>query len=671
MPANVVKPGQEEAWKRAKAAAKKQGQAKNYRLIMHIFKQITKALPIPTPGEDDEDEDVKKAKEKIPGGLGAGKPDSAFNAKALAAGIKVEMEHTTSRKVAKEIAKDHLTEDPKYYEKLKTIEKGREPVHTEDDMDPVAIKKSADAIMDGAKLGPVLDTFGADDISKRAVLAEVRRQKAELRKAGGGRDELRKSLLSYSDLRKGLYGGRVGEWADQFMGTPLYAEALQCLKDRTKCQKELQAVRAKHKDWNELQEMPKSKREKVREKQRKQLEPHYKKQEAFSAKVSALEEKLLDHKLEEAKEMGKSWTASPIPFDNLAKAGEGSRGGKIVGHTAAGKPIYDHKEASKYHWNAMHNHPKGSDAEQAHYEAAHAHETVHMTGNRFGDEARLKKRARDKSKHAASFGEPSEEQARTNVKDRYSEAKKATPINIPTMKGGGCKKATPINIPTMKGEGCRKSLVERGLEQLFKAKKAAGQTSFSGMGGKGEGTRGGKIIGHTRGGHPIYASQSKSDQKARRGLEEATRSKGTYPNEHLIDYHERRAKQHRRHAGNNNLTSFQQAAHKRASIQHSHAAGRHEMARKGKDRDEQAIVHSQRADALTNEAVPETPGKRPDRPGSILPSAHMGNYHHSMAAHHTNHAQHHSFAKEAPAGHVPESKEARHSTKRHRISMTK
>jgi len=42
---------------------------------------------------------------------------------ALADGIKVEPEHTTDKKVAEEIAKDHLFEDAEYYTKLKTIEK--------------------------------------------------------------------------------------------------------------------------------------------------------------------------------------------------------------------------------------------------------------------------------------------------------------------------------------------------------------------------------------------------------------------------------------------------------------------------------------------------------------------------------------------------------------------
>ena len=37
----------------------------------------------------------------------------------LKLGIKEEMEHTTDKDVAKEIALDHLAENPKYYSKLK------------------------------------------------------------------------------------------------------------------------------------------------------------------------------------------------------------------------------------------------------------------------------------------------------------------------------------------------------------------------------------------------------------------------------------------------------------------------------------------------------------------------------------------------------------------------
>jgi hypothetical protein len=40
----------------------------------------------------------------------------------LTKGIKVELEHTNNKSKAEEIAMDHLSEDPKYYDKLKKVE---------------------------------------------------------------------------------------------------------------------------------------------------------------------------------------------------------------------------------------------------------------------------------------------------------------------------------------------------------------------------------------------------------------------------------------------------------------------------------------------------------------------------------------------------------------------
>ena len=70
--------------------------------------------------------------EKIPGGLAKGmtiedlanhhKVDIDAIKKALAKGIKTELEHTTSKEIAKEIAMDHVYEDLKYYDKLKKLE---------------------------------------------------------------------------------------------------------------------------------------------------------------------------------------------------------------------------------------------------------------------------------------------------------------------------------------------------------------------------------------------------------------------------------------------------------------------------------------------------------------------------------------------------------------------
>ena len=41
----------------------------------------------------------------------------------LEKGIRVELEHTTDKKVAKEIALDHLNELPDYYDRLEKAEK--------------------------------------------------------------------------------------------------------------------------------------------------------------------------------------------------------------------------------------------------------------------------------------------------------------------------------------------------------------------------------------------------------------------------------------------------------------------------------------------------------------------------------------------------------------------
>lgn len=60
--------------------------------------------------------------EKLPGGKGDNKADAEFDPSALAKGVKVEMEHTDDEATAREIAKDHLTEDPKYYDKLADME---------------------------------------------------------------------------------------------------------------------------------------------------------------------------------------------------------------------------------------------------------------------------------------------------------------------------------------------------------------------------------------------------------------------------------------------------------------------------------------------------------------------------------------------------------------------
>lgn len=72
-------------------------------------------------------EKVKRAFKEVDnlkGGKADRSPLSAFKKKDLKEGAKEEKsEHTSSQEVAEEIASDHLVEDPKYYQKLKKMEK--------------------------------------------------------------------------------------------------------------------------------------------------------------------------------------------------------------------------------------------------------------------------------------------------------------------------------------------------------------------------------------------------------------------------------------------------------------------------------------------------------------------------------------------------------------------
>lgn len=50
-------------------------------------------------------------------------PDNKFSKDQLKKGIKIEMEHTDNKDIAKNIAKDHLSEFENYYDALIKMEK--------------------------------------------------------------------------------------------------------------------------------------------------------------------------------------------------------------------------------------------------------------------------------------------------------------------------------------------------------------------------------------------------------------------------------------------------------------------------------------------------------------------------------------------------------------------
>lgn len=102
---------------------------------------------------------VKKSepiKDKLPGGTADGMDPNDFDRVMLEEGIAHEMEHTKDRDIAREIAMDHLTEDPQYYKKQGTIEKeSKDEKREREDKEDVGdfLTEEGGLIKDGAKSG--------------------------------------------------------------------------------------------------------------------------------------------------------------------------------------------------------------------------------------------------------------------------------------------------------------------------------------------------------------------------------------------------------------------------------------------------------------------------------------------------------------------------------------
>lgn len=62
--------------------------------------------------------------EILPGGKADGKKNSDFDPRQLELGQETEREHTSDPALAREIARDHLTEDSRYYTHLREMERG-------------------------------------------------------------------------------------------------------------------------------------------------------------------------------------------------------------------------------------------------------------------------------------------------------------------------------------------------------------------------------------------------------------------------------------------------------------------------------------------------------------------------------------------------------------------
>lgn len=110
-----------------------------------------------------------RTKDAIPGGLAEGRSLEDFDPEQLEAGVKVELEHSGGVALAREIAMDHLTEDPDYYRKLAKMEGTK--AQPSDDITP---EKARQILKDGEVHGHPLTEkqrgmFGAAAGKEKAI----------------------------------------------------------------------------------------------------------------------------------------------------------------------------------------------------------------------------------------------------------------------------------------------------------------------------------------------------------------------------------------------------------------------------------------------------------------------------------------------------------------------
>ncbi len=189
----------------------------------------------------------------------------------------------------------------------------------------------------------------------------------------------------------------------------------------------------------------------------------------------------------------------------LEKAGEGSRGGTIVGHTKSGKPIYhsigeskqhDHHYTVEDHQDAASHHRQA----QKKYETAPGKDTASAEG---------KVTMRDRIAHHNTNANYHEMHAdilkeKQGVVKQKSLPEKNTPEWHKLKIAKDTMKMNPAMSGVMGGPShaeAEKTLKEYGLTKSEDAYELLGLKLEK----SGEGSKGGHVIGHTKSGKPVYA----------------------------------------------------------------------------------------------------------------------------------------------------------------------
>lgn len=117
----------------------------------------------------------------------------------LEKGIAVEKEHTTDEKTAAEIARDHLVENPKYYQDLKKVEQPAEPQQPNiEEIVAAAVAKAMQAMEETKRL--------EIENEKKKAQEEVLKAKQEAERLKLENDELHRTQPTGLPNLKGQFG---------------------------------------------------------------------------------------------------------------------------------------------------------------------------------------------------------------------------------------------------------------------------------------------------------------------------------------------------------------------------------------------------------------------------------------------------------------------------------
>lgn len=230
------------------------------------------------------------------------------------------------------------------------------------------------------------------------------------------------------------------------------------------------------------------------------------------------------------KAMGTANTPGAKETIEKGKGGEGSKGGKVIGHTKSGKPIYDTFSHSSHASFTKQDH---RDASALHQKLTMDHIDKHNKAEAASDERKAHLKAsshhsdQEEAHHNAVVDAHRLESKKTHKKRGFDEGKGDEDVT------GKVEKIKKSDLPSQT-EDIRKSRIldiygsREEVEELIKS---------------GEGSRGGKVIGHTKSGKPIYQSSTDSGHQhfTKEDHEEAAALHNKEAEKHLDKYNKAEA----------------------------------------------------------------------------------------------------------------------------------